>query len=226
MLQTKRPCIIIMAQHGTNHKNEIKMTDIIQIIVAAISGGLFTQIFNFVLSKQKAEKDEFDAIVDQWQSDNKRLREENQTHISKQNELFKKIADLEKRISNLNTKLLIMESAGMNIPLPTWLKDLDGTMLAINDSYELYFLKPIGKKKEDYIGKTDFDIWDEDVAKVYKENDLAVLHSEKKIWFGEEPIVLNGKDVTKDWKTLKYVRFAGDLEIGIGGMAIPAKGHE
>ena len=48
----------------------------------------------------------------------------------------------------------------------------------------------------------------------------------KKIWFGEEPIVLNGKDVTKEWKMLKYVRFAGDLKIGIGGMAIPTKAED
>jgi hypothetical protein len=173
-----------MAQRGINHKKN-KM-NYLEIIAAVVGGGLFTQIFNFVLSKQKAEKDDFESIVDQWQSDNKRLREENQTHIIKQNQLFKKIAEMEKRISNLNTKLLIMESAGMNIPLPTWLKDLDGTMLAINDSYEFYFLKPIDKTKEDYIGKTDFDIWNEEIAKIYKENDLAVLHSMKKIWFGEE----------------------------------------
>lgn len=210
-----------MAQRGINHKKN-KM-NYIEIIAAVVGGGLFTQIFNFVLSKQKAEKDDFESIVDQWQNDNKRLREENQTHIIKQNQLFKKIAEMEKRISNLNTKLLIMESAGMNIPLPTWLKDLDGTMLAINDSYEFYFLKPINRTKEDYIGKTDFDIWNEEIAKIYKENDLAVLRSSKKIWFGEEPIVLNGKDVTKEWKMLKYVRFAGELEIGIGGMAIPTK---
>ena len=198
----------------------------VEIIAAVVGGGLFTQIFNFVLKRQEAEKDDFESIVDQWQSDNKRLREENQNHIIKQNQLFKKISELEKRISNLNTKLLIMESAGMNIPLPTWLKDLDGTMLAINDSYELYFLKPINRTKQDYIGKTDFEIWDEEIAKIYKENDVAVLNSVKKIWFGEEPILLNGKDVTKQWKMLKYVRFAGDLKIGIGGMAIPTKAED
>jgi hypothetical protein len=194
----------------------------IEIIVAALGGGVLTQVFTFIINWQKAEKDDFTTIVDQWQNDNKRLREENQKHLQTQNDLYKKLAEHERKISALNTKLLIMESAYMHIPIPSWLKDLDGTMLALNEAYEDNFLKPLGLCRADYLGKTDFDIWDEDVAKEYQQNDVAVLQSPEKVWFGDERIIINGVDVTKEWKTLKYVRFAGDLEVGIGGMAIPS----
>lgn len=198
----------------------------IEIIIAALSGGVLTQVFTFILNRDKAketaEKNDFQTIVEQWQSDNKRLRDENQKHLQTQNDLYKKLAEHERKISALNTKLLIMESAYMHIPVPSWLKDLDGTMLALNEAYEDNFLKPLGLCRADYIGKTDFDIWDEETAKEYQENDVKVLNSIEKVWFGKEKIVLNGVDVTDSWKMLKYVRFAGDLEIGIGGMAIPS----
>ena len=198
----------------------------IEIIIAALSGGVLTQVFTFILNRDKAketaEKNDFQTIVEQWQSDNKRLREENQKHLQTQNDLYKKLAEHERKISALNTKLLIMESAYMHIPVPSWLKDLDGTMLALNEAYEDNFLKPLGLCRADYIGKTDFDIWDDETAKEYQENDVKVLNSIEKVWFGKEKIILNGVDVTDQWKMLKYVRFAGDLEIGIGGMAIPS----
>ena len=198
----------------------------IEIIIAALSGGVLTQVFTFILNRDKAketaEKNDFTTIVEQWQSDNKRLREENEKHLQTQNDLYKKLADHERKISALNTKLLIMESAYMHIPVPSWLKDLDGTMLALNEAYEDNFLKPLGLSRADYVGKTDFDIWDEETAKEYQQNDVKVLNSIEKVWFGKEKIVLNGVDVTDQWKMLKYVRFAGDLEIGIGGMAIPS----
>lgn len=198
----------------------------IEIIIAALSGGVLTQVFTFILNRDKAketaEKNDFQTIVEQWQSDNKRLRDENQKHLQTQNDLYKKLAEHERKISALNTKLLIMESAYMHIPVPSWLKDLDGTMLALNEAYEDNFLKPLGLCRADYIGKTDFDIWDEETANEYQQNDVKVLNSIEKVWFGKEKIVLNGVDVTDQWKMLKYVRFAGDLEIGIGGMAIPS----
>jgi hypothetical protein len=79
-----------------------------------------------------------------------------------------------------------MESSYMHIPLPSWLKDIDGTMLAVNDAYEMYFLIPNGFVKSDYIGKTDSDVWPENVAQEFIESDIRTMQSEKKIWFGKE----------------------------------------
>jgi hypothetical protein len=197
--------------------------DYIEIISAAVGGGFLTKLFDYLMNLRKAESDDFDTIVAQWQQDNERLRQENKDHKDRQDELYKKIAEHEKKLSALNAKLLVMESSYMHIPLPSWLKDIDGTMLAVNDAYEMYFLIPNGFVKSDYIGKTDSDVWPENVAQEFIGNDILTLQSEKKIWFGKETILIKDVDVSDNWRVLKYVRYAGNIAVGIAGIAIPSE---
>ena len=197
--------------------------DYIEIISAAVGGGFLTKLFDYLMNLRKAESDDFDTIVAQWQQDNERLRQENKEHKDRQDELYKKIAEHEKKLSALNAKLLVMESSYMHIPLPSWLKDIDGTMLAVNDAYEMYFLIPNGFVKSDYIGKTDSDVWPENVAQEFIGNDILTLQSEKKIWFGKETILIKDFDVSDNWRVLKYVRYAGNIAVGIAGIAIPSE---
>jgi len=196
--------------------------DYIEIISAAVGGGFLTKLFDYLMNLRKAESDDFDTIVAQWQQDNERLRQENKEHKDRQDELYKKIAEHEKKLSALNAKLLVMESSYMHIPLPSWLKDIDGTMLAVNDAYEMYFLIPNGFVKSDYIGKTDSDVWPENVAQEFIGNDILTLQSEKKIWFGKETILIKDVDVSDNWRVLKYVRYAGNIAVGVAGIAIPS----
>lgn len=197
--------------------------DYIEIISAAVGGGFLTKLFDYLMNLRKAESDDFDTIVAQWQQDNERLRQENKEHKDRQDELYKKIAEHEKKLSALNAKLLVMESSYMHIPLPSWLKDIDGTMLAVNDAYEMYFLIPNGFVKSDYIGKTDSGVWPENVAQEFISNDILTLQSEKKIWFGKETILIKDVDVSDNWRVLKYVRYAGNIAVGIAGIAIPSE---
>ena len=197
--------------------------DYIEIISAAVGGGFLTKLFDYLMNLRKAESDDFDTIVAQWQQDNERLRQENKEHKDRQDELYKKIAEHEKKLSALNAKLLVMESSYMHIPLPSWLKDIDGTMLAVNDAYEIYFLIPNGYTKADYVGKTDSDVWPENIAKQFIESDIRTMQSEKKIWFGKEQIVVKDVDVSDNWRVLKYVRYAGNIPVGIAGIAIPSE---
>ena len=197
--------------------------DYIEIISAAVGGGFLTKLFDYLMNLRKAESDDFDTIVAQWQQDNERLRQENKEHKDRQDELYKKIAEHEKKLSALNAKLLVMESSYMHIPLPSWLKDIDGTMLAVNDAYEMYFLIPNGFVKSDYIGKTDSDVWPENVAQEFIGNDILTLQSEKKIWFGKETILIKDVDVSDNWRVLKYVRYAGNIAVGIAGIAIQSE---
>ena len=197
--------------------------DYIEIISAAVGGGFLTKLFDYLMNLRKAESDDFDTIVAQWQQDNERLRQENKEHKDRQDELYKKIAEHEKKLSALNAKLLVMESSYLHIPLPSWLKDIDGTMLAVNDAYEMYFLIPNGFVKSDYIGKTDSDVWPENVAQEFIGNDILTLQSEKKIWFGKETILIKDVDVSDNWRVLKYVRYAGNIAVGVAGIAIPSE---
>jgi len=58
-----------------------------------------------------------------------------------------------------------------NSPGIAWIKDEQGRYLYLNKAHEARF----GVKLEDCRGKTDFDLWPPEVARVFRDNDLAVL---------------------------------------------------
>lgn len=60
-----------------------------------------------------------------------------------------------------------------NIPDIAWLKDLDSRYIAVNEE----FVKACGRKIEEIIGKTDYDIWKKEYAEHYRSNDLRVIQS-------------------------------------------------
>lgn len=60
-----------------------------------------------------------------------------------------------------------------NIPDMAWLKDLNSQYIAVNEQ----FAKTSGRKVEQIIGKTDFDIWEKEFAENYRRDDLRVMQS-------------------------------------------------
>lgn len=60
-----------------------------------------------------------------------------------------------------------------NIPDMAWLKDLNSQYIAVNEQ----FAKTSGRKVEEIIGKTDFDIWEKEFAENYRRDDLRVMQS-------------------------------------------------
>jgi len=70
-----------------------------------------------------------------------------------------------------------------NLPFLAWLKDLDGNFIAVND----VFAKSCGKKVDEIIGKKDFDICSQEMARIYHADDAAVMRSGRQK-FAEEKI--------------------------------------
>jgi PAS domain S-box-containing protein len=60
-----------------------------------------------------------------------------------------------------------------NSPVVAWLKDETGRHVYINRTLEKFF----GVSLNDWLGKTDHEIWNQEVAQRFRENDLAVLAS-------------------------------------------------
>ncbi len=60
-----------------------------------------------------------------------------------------------------------------NLPFVAWMKDAKGRYLAANQS----FCEAAGKKREDILGHTDFDIWPHERASFYEKGDRTVLAS-------------------------------------------------
>lgn len=179
------------------------------LIAAAISGGGAFKVMDFFFNNP-ANRENFQLIV---------------TNLSKDNEdLRRRIQMLETvalEVHELRTKLLLMESAHYDKPIPEWLKDLNGVMLSLNPSYERDFLKPYGMSSADYIGKLDEDIWDAATATAFRDNDRLALTSPCKWWAGYETVVTKGGENLGVFLIFKYIRFSGTIPIGIAGLALP-----
>ena len=56
-----------------------------------------------------------------------------------------------------------------------WVKDSELRLIELNDVFVKYLLTPNGLKKEDYIGFTDFKVWDSVSAAAYQEYDKKAI---------------------------------------------------
>lgn len=211
--------LVIMA----NILEGLGVSEIVIAIISAIGAGGLT----FILGLRKNKRDDFNALISTWEKDNLRLREEVQRLDKRIQDVELMYSEQKKKADNLQTKLILLQTAHQDLPFPQWLKDIHGNMLALNRAYEDMFLRPNGLKAEDYIGKTDFDIWPEEIAKEYEKNDMVVKTGRQPYWVGEESIMIADNDISKEWKVIKYGRFMGrdynnrPVCVGIAGMAIP-----
>lgn len=197
--------------------SEIGLSEVIIAIISALgAGGL-----SFVVALKKNKRDDFAALIKTYSDDNARLREEISKLSERIDELEIQNLEQSKRADTLQTKLILLETAHQDLPFPQWLKNTDGTMLALNKAYEDMFLVPNGFTANDYIGKTDFDIWPEDVAIIYQRNDHKIKTKSKRYYIGEEPIHIKGSDISEDWKVIKYGRFIHNTCVGVAGIAMP-----
>lgn len=72
-----------------------------------------------------------------------------------------------------------------NSPYLIWLKDMDGRFIAINQAY----LKSTGRKDgREILGKTDYDLWPEHLARKYQADDAKVLASGKQEMMEEQAL--------------------------------------
>lgn len=183
----------------------------LELLIAFIAGGGINAVFNYYLSKKKDTRETFESILKVWSDDNKRLRDETQ-------KLEEEIRKLHKMITDLQSKLIVLESSQSDLPIPVWLKDLNGVVIYVNDAYEQEFLTPRGLNKFDYIGHTDDIIWPANIAKAYAYNDQQVIKGKLPIYTQENVSLTDKQDL---WYIIKYLRYASGSAIGVGGIAIP-----
>ncbi len=113
-------------------------------------------------------------------------------------------------------KASIQQQTGIlnNIPAIAWLKDQQGRFLAVNEP----FAKACGVQPEDLVGKTDFDAWDEELARAYRADDQEIIQTAKRKCV-EEPLVDNAGN--RSWiETVKTPIFNERSQvIGTAGIA-------
>lgn len=85
-----------------------------------------------------------------------------------------------------------------NSPAIAWAKDADGRLVYLNPAYE----RQLGVRLEDWRGKTDFELWPPEIARVFRDNDLAVLHHKRAVEVIEESRDPDGR--VREWLSCKF----------------------
>lgn len=154
---------------------------------------------------------------------NLELRQENSFLRQENTELRGKIQQTEQRVFILEQRVNLIESVPNDIPLPMWMKDPSGRMEYLNTPYEDVFLKQMGLTIQDYLGKTDYEIWPKEIADAMRLHDREVF--ERKIVFNGRENIPDALGNIKPWRVIKYVRWAGPIPVGIAGVAFPDNGE-
>ena len=75
------------------------------------------------------------------------------------------------REEELSLSLARLETIIDSLPFDVWYKDSEGRYLVVNQSLADY----LGKTKEEILGKTDLDLYPEDIAVTYVETDRSAI---------------------------------------------------
>ena len=95
---------------------------------------------------------------------------------------IRNITEAVKREEKLRSLQLRQQALLDNLPFMTWLKDANGAYISVNkvfkDTLKLHYSQ--------IIGKTDFDLWPEELAKKYAQDDQEILLGGKQKTFEEQ----------------------------------------
>ncbi|MER2541544.1 MAG: response regulator [Azonexus sp.] len=81
------------------------------------------------------------------------------------------ISDRKRMEAELSEQLDLVEGLIEAIPLPVYIKDAEGRYLRLNRAFEIF----IGIKREDFIGKTLYELLARDAARFHSEKDTELL---------------------------------------------------
>lgn len=102
-------------------------------------------------------------------------------------------------------------------PLAMWLKlGPELRMVTVNKAYTDLF----GVSNDEYVGATDFDIWPQETAELFRRRDLAVIEAGKGLFAIEEvPVDHDDPDSElKKWIIIKYPVII-NMQNGVAGIA-------
>jgi PAS domain S-box len=137
--------------------------------------------------------------------------------IEKNGEVVKVFGTFQDIHEQVMTETKVMENQQLltalidNLPLNVFVKDLDSKKILVNKS-ECDYLE---KSPKELLGKTDFDLYDEEVAKISREEDLEVLKTLKPI-LGKETISIKKNGQATNFLTSKIPLF--DLNSKVSGL--------
>jgi PAS domain S-box-containing protein len=121
--------------------------------------------------------------------------------MKQQNEAMKEhMAQMEKTSEDADNVELMYNKIIDSLPLRVFVKDHSGKFVVVNSAVALAH----GLKPEELVGKSDFDLYDNDAAEKLYQAELEVMDGDAKTYIYEEPLEGGG---TKTLKTTKIPFF-------------------
>lgn len=123
-----------------------------------------------------------------------------------------KLLDVNNELLNevrlLKTSIVLEHALINDLPADVWIKDKQFRMTYVNKHYEKTHLAPRNLTAFDYIGKTDFEIWDSAIAEGYRRKDIKGLKSKEPLIVVEiVPDATTG--LNRSYKTISFPRKLG-----------------
>lgn len=213
--------------------------------ITGLTGVAIGALSNYMISRKKVSidqgasaREDFKLIIEQLRENSKKQDEritELEEDLKKEREERKEMEKIyEVRMSEINDRyleevakahnlqaMLLIANTNAGFPFPAWKKDNNLIMVELNDAYEVAFMKPAGKIKSDYIGKTDREYWgNPEIYEMYEKHDRLVQSGTLPYYRGEELIIVDEKEISEKWMVVKY-RYPTPDGIGVAGFAIP-----
>ena len=120
---------------------------------------------------------------------------------------------VDQNLNSISGMSFIVETF-MDFPFPAWVKDRTSRMVAVNRAYCDKYNKPF----DEYVGGTDYKLWETDEADRFNSNDQKVLDTETPQTF-IEPVQLDDGTLEQ----LLVIKFPvyKELElVGVGGFCV------
>ena len=174
-------------------------------------------------TKKKEQRDDFSELKQGYSDEYTRLQQEIQSIKEAEEECTKRNLELEGKFMKLSAQFRLFQISKPQLEAPAWVKDPHGVMLALNDEYERKYLLPLGKTREDYIGKNDIEMWGKEIGEAYMRLDRMVI-STGRPQSSIEP--LSTRNGVKSIYVIKYPLTVPGIEgqkpfiMGIGGHTV------
>jgi|TARA_R110000772_G_scaffold125747_6_gene232611 CRISPR/Cas system-associated protein Csx1 len=194
------------------------MDNYLQIFLAVTGGGGIGFFLNYLISKRQTDQSEFEILLKVWKEERDDLKIERKELLEREKINSTEILELKEELSKLKSKMVLLESAHFDLPLAQCVKDLDGTIILINNEFDKIFLAPYGQTSNSCVGTNGSHIWGVENTKKYRKSELEVVSEKTAKHFIEDGVDSEGKP-TK-WSTFRYPIFLGEKIIATGLLAL------
>ena len=179
--------------------------------------GIFTVAVAFIAfwsADKKACADHTEQMNDRIQL----LEKESRGFISLKNQSDIFALKLEYELNRKETRLNIIEAYLDALPIPAWIKrqrdDGEFEMIMVNQAY----VSAYGKSKALYKGRTDAQVWPENMAKIFKVSDDAIIESKGVLRTIQNISDKDGEKQVVVWKF--FIELKSINSIGVGGIVV------